>query len=160
MINEYVCSSFIIPRSSSSSLLQLCLPFVDEAADVVIAEVQVGQLVALLDGAAEIAGFRIAVGELEHDLLAQRYLVAGQLLQRFFKIALCQTPVVAALEAIAEIDKRAAVQARVAAGGLQLFDRLVGLPGAQQANAELEAVIHLRGITLRLLPEKIQLAIV
>src|SRR5262249_56438872 len=93
----------------------------EEPADVEVGEVEIGQLVAEVDGVGQVAGFGAALGELEEQLLAGLVLGGGDGLQGILKVTASQTPVVAALEAVAQVELATPVQARVRAVRRQLL---------------------------------------
>src|SRR5690348_13772827 len=76
------------------------LPLVEQAADVAVAEVLVGQLLGQLDGVPQLGIAGAALGQQEQDLLAAVLLARRQVAQRVLEVAAGQLPVVARLEAV------------------------------------------------------------
>src|SRR6266542_467645 len=53
-----------------AALFEARLPLVEESADVAVGEVEIGQLVAEVDGVGQVAGVGAALGKLEEQFLA------------------------------------------------------------------------------------------
>src|SRR5262249_58304150 len=96
-------AAVVFVAGRASGLGRLRLPVVEQPADVLEAEVEVGQLVAQLQGPLQVARLGAAAGDAEEQLLAGRLLVGRQVLQRLLAVALRQLPVVAPLEPAAQV---------------------------------------------------------
>src|SRR5687767_1395659 len=105
------------------SLLHLRVPVIEQGADVLVTEIAVGQVAGQVHGAAQLAGIGVTFGKLIKNFLVQAFVGRAQVRQRFLEVALRQPPVVAVLEAKAEINQRLAMMARIVADGLQFADR-------------------------------------
>src|SRR5262245_49687664 len=94
------------PKNGWSRLLLdgFRLPIFDQVADVAIVVIEIGQLAAEIDGAVHFTAVGVTCGEIEHRLFAEHTVGGVEMLQGFFEIALCKPPVVARLEAHAEVE--------------------------------------------------------
>src|SRR5262245_54920770 len=106
-------------------LLLLLVPFVQKLANVAVVEIEIGELAAHVDRLRPLAVLGVTLGELEENLLALALLVAGDVLERFLEVPLCEPPVLPRLEGEAEEHQRPPEVPRVLARCLQLGDRLV-----------------------------------
>src|SRR5262245_51998962 len=86
------------------SLLKPGLPLVQSPADVAVAEIEVCQLVAEVHRLGEVARVGRPLGQQQKDSLSSLGLGRRQEGKGVFEIPLCQPPVVAGLEAVAELD--------------------------------------------------------
>ena len=119
------------------------VPLVEELADVLEREVEIGEFVAEVDGSRQVAVLGAAARELEEQFLPAGLLAERQRGERFLEVPLSESPVVPFPEADAEIHRGLPLHLLVTASNLKFGNRFVDEIGLEQACAEFDAVLDL-----------------